>query len=330
MKENILSAIGNTPLVRLTRVIEDIHFELYAKIEALNPGGSAKDRPAVSILRHGLETGEIGPDTVVIESSSGNMGIGLAMACAYFGLRFICVVDPKTTAQNIKLLEAYGAEVDMVSEPDPGTGDFLKARLNRVQLLVETVKNGFWPNQYGNEYNPIAYYQTMREIVSELGRIDYLFCATSTCGTLRGCAEYIRLHNLNAKIFAVDAKGSAIFEDQKAKRLIPGHGAAVRPALFRPGLAYECLHMSDLDCVIGCRMLVRREAILAGGSSGAVLMAVDKVKHRIPRDSVCVAIFPDRGERYLDSIYSNLWLKEHFGDAIGIWTGDKVCATVTS
>jgi len=316
MEEGILSAVGKTPLVRLTRVIENIHFMLYAKIEALNPGGSAKDRPALNIIRRGMETGEIGPDTVVIESSSGNMGIGLAMACAYFGLRFICVVDPKTTAHNIKLLETYGAEVDMVPEPDPCTGDFLQARINRVKYLVETTKNGFWPDQYSNEYNPMAYHHTMKEIVSALSKIDYLFCATSTCGTLRGCSEYIRRNNLKVTIFAVDAKGSAIFEDRKTQRLIPGHGAAIRPALFQPGLADECLHMSDLDCVIGCRRLARREAILVGGSSGAALMAVDRVKHRIPGDSVCVVIFPDRGERYLDSIYSNEWVNKHFGNVV--------------
>jgi N-(2-amino-2-carboxyethyl)-L-glutamate synthase len=315
IKESILSAIGNTPLIKLARVFPNIHFNLYAKIESLNPGGSAKDRPAINIIKHGIETKAIKPDTVIIESSSGNMGIGLAMACSYFGLRFICVVDPKTTNQNIRLLEAYGAEVDMVTEPHPETGDFLQARIDRVQYLTETVKHGFWPNQYHNEYNPIAYYQTMREILSALGNVDYLFCATSTCGTLRGCAEYIRDHGLQVKIFAVDAEGSVIFGGQKAKRLIPGHGAAITPALFRHGLADECVHVNDLDCVIGCRRLALNEAILAGGSSGAVIMAIDKVNHRIPTDSVCVAILPDRGERYLDTIYSDEWVAEHFGDA---------------
>jgi N-(2-amino-2-carboxyethyl)-L-glutamate synthase len=329
MKESILSVIGNTPLVRLSRVFEDLPFELYAKIEALNPGGSTKDRPALNIIRHGLETGEIGPDTVVVESSSGNMGIGLAMACTYFGLRFICVVDPKTTPQNVRLLEAYGAEVDMVREPDPQTGEFLQARINRVKSLLDSVPHAFWPNQYANIYNPIAHHQTMREIVAALGRVDYLFCATSTCGTLRGCAEYVHDNHLPTKIFAVDAQGSVIFGGCKAKRLIPGHGAAVLPSLFQPNLADECVHLSDLDCIVGCRRLVRREAILAGGSSGAVLMAVDKVRERIPSGSVCVAIFPDRGERYLDTIYSDAWVMEHFAQQAGLWNEDKACVTAT-
>src|SRR5215471_264251 len=113
MYDGVVSAIGNTPLIRLSRAVRGCHFNLYAKLEALNPGGSMKDRAAFSIIKHAIEVGEIKPHTVVIESSSGNMGIGLAQACMYFGLRFICVVDPKTTQQNIRLLKAYGAEVDL-------------------------------------------------------------------------------------------------------------------------------------------------------------------------------------------------------------------------
>jgi len=116
--EGIISAVGNTPLIRLNRVFPNLNFRLYAKLEALNPGGSMKDRAALSIIRHGIETGQIGPNSVIIESSSGNMGIGLAQACAYFKLRFICVVDTKATSQNLRLLEAYGADVDLVTEPD--------------------------------------------------------------------------------------------------------------------------------------------------------------------------------------------------------------------
>jgi len=320
MQQGILSVIGNTPLIRLTRVLGDVPFQLYAKLESLNPGGSTKDRPAYSIIKHGLETGDIGPNTTIIESSSGNMGIGLAQACAYFQLRLICVVDPKTTTQNIHLLNSYGAEVDMVLEPDPETGEFLQARINRVQQLLHKTENSFWPNQYSNEYNPIAHHETMREIAAALDdQVDYLFCATSTCGTIRGCVEYLRKHGLSTRIIAVDAKGSVIFGGKKAKRLIPGHGAAVRPRLYEPDLADDHLLMTDLDCIVGCRRLVRSEAILIGGSSGAVLMAVERLKEIIPPDSNCVMIFADRGERYLDTIYSDEWVSEHFGDVSYLW-----------
>ena len=316
MNESILSTIGHTPLVRLSRVLPDCPFRLFAKLEGFNPGGSAKDRPALHILQEAMRTGAVKPGTVVIESSSGNLGIGLAQACRYLGLRFICVVDPKTTAQNIRILKAYGAEIDLVSEPDPVTGEFLQARIDRVQTLLQTIEHSYWTNQYANVTNAQAHYRsTMHEIVTELdGKIDYLFVATSTCGTLRGCAEYARDHNLHTKIFAVDAHGSVIFGGPSAKRLIPGHGASRRPELYRADLADECVRVTDLDCVVGCRRLAQTEAILAGGSSGGVLMALEQVKERIPRRATCVLIFHDRGERYLDTIYSEEWVAEHFGD----------------
>lgn len=329
MNDGILSAIGNTPLVRLTKVMPDAPFSLYAKLEALNPGGSMKDRPAISIIQHALETGAIGSDTVIIESSSGNMGIGLAQACCYLGLRFICVVDPKTTSQNLSILRAYGAEIDLVSEPDRITGEFLQARLDRVRQLLRSIDNSYWPNQYSNRYNFVAHRQTMEEIVTALGgEVDYLFCATSTCGTMRGCAEYVRDHNLKTKIVAVDAAGSVIFGGPRTKRLIPGHGAAIVPELYQPGLVDEYIHVSDLDCVVGCRRLARQEAIVAGGSSGAILMAVESMRRNIPANAVCVVILADRGERYLDTIYSDEWVSKHFGDVSHLWlesTKGKLC-----
>jgi cysteine synthase A len=318
--EGILAAVGNTPLIELKRVFEDKHFRLFAKLEGLNPGGSMKDRPAKSIIERGMELGLIDSNTIVIESSSGNMGIGLAQICAVYGLKFICVVDPKTTAQNLRLLEVYGAEIDLITEPDPQTGEFLQARITRVKSLLVSHSNSFWPNQYANLYNPRAHHQTMREIMDVLdGELDYLFCATSTCGTMRGCSEYLREHRPDAKVIAVDAIGSVIFNSPKAQRLIPGHGAAITPDLYLPNLAARCIHVSDIDCIIGCRRLVKHEAILAGGSSGAVLMAVEYAKLDIRPGSVCVIILPDRGERYLDTIYSDAWVTEHFGDISHYW-----------
>ena len=328
--EGILSAIGETPLIRLHHV-PDVSFRLYAKLEALNPGGSIKDRTAVSIIKHGWETGKIGPDTVVIESSSGNMGIGLAQACAYYGLRFICVVDPKTTAQNIDILRAYRAEIDLVSTPDPRTGEFLQARIDRVQFLNATVPNSFWPNQYSNPYNPHAHRQTAGEIIAALdGDVGFIFCATSTCGTMRGCAEYLRTHGLKTKLIAVDAVGSVIFGGEKSKRLIPGHGAAIVPPLFKDGLADDFVQVTDLDCVVGCRRLVMQEAILAGGSSGGVFSALEHYRPYIPKNATCVLIFPDRGERYLDTIFSDSWVMEHFGAVDHLWEKkEEICEMVT-
>jgi len=331
--DGIVSAIGETRLIRLNRVLKDLRFRLYAKLEGLNPGGSIKDRAALSILRRGFETGEIRPDTVVIESSSGNMGIGLAQLCASLGLRLICVVDAKTTPQNIAILKAYGAGIDLIREPDPASGEFLQARLDRVTALLAMNPNSFWPNQYANVYNAIAHQQTMREIATALeGRVDYLFSATSTCGTIRGCAEYVRSERMKTLLYAVDAVGSAIFGGKKARRLIPGHGASVVPELHQPDLVDRCIHVSDLDCIVGCRLLVREEGILAGGSSGGVLMALNRVRSEIPDGSNCVVIFPDRGERYLETVYSDSWVAEHFGDVSHLWENfekDK-CPVATS
>jgi N-(2-amino-2-carboxyethyl)-L-glutamate synthase len=323
--EGILSTVGNTPLISLNRVFKDNRIRLFAKMEGFNPGGSAKDRPALNILKKAIAAGEIDSKTVVIESSSGNLGVGLAQACGYLGLRFICVVDPKTTQQNISILKVYGAEIDMVTAADPQTGEYLEARINRVRSLLRSIENSFWPNQYANLNNADAHYNTtMREIDEALdGKIDYLFCATSTCGTIRGCADYVQDHRLRTRIIAVDAIGSVIFGGQSSKRLIPGHGAMKRPDLYRPNMADQCIQVSDLDCVVGCRRLLHREAILAGGSSGGVLMAVDRIKHRLPSGATCVAIFPDRGERYLDTIYSDDWVREKFGDVSSRWKEDE-------
>jgi 2,3-diaminopropionate biosynthesis protein SbnA len=321
--ESILSIVGNTPLIRLNRALDLLPFRLFAKLEAFNPGGSIKDRAAFTIINKAIEHGEITAGTTIIESSSGNMGIGLALACAHYGFRFICVVDLKTTGQNIDILRAYGAEVDMVTEPDPITGEFLPARIKRVETLLRTIENSYWPNQYSNPRNSAAHHQTMREIIAALdGRLDYLFCATSTCGTLRGCAEYVKETESEVAIVAVDAIGSVIFGGQPMKRLIPGHGAARRPELYGPELAYKSILVSDLECVIGCRRLVRRESILAGGSSGALLMAVEKMRGEIPDGSTCVMILPDRGERYLDSIFCDSWVYDHFGDVSHLWQGN--------
>jgi cysteine synthase A len=314
--ESILTAIGGTPLIRLNRLFGPLHFRLYAKLEFMNPGGSSKDRPALAIMKAGMESGAITPETVVVESSSGNMAISLAKICSYLGLRFICVIDPKTTEQNIRIMKAYGAEIDRVTEPDPDTGEYLPARIRRVRTLLESVGNAFWPNQYANVNNPLAHAQTtMREIASRLDHeLDYLFCGVSTGGTIRGCAEYVKEHGMNTKIVAVDAEGSVLFGGPRKKRLLPGLGAAVVPALFRHDLIDRFIHVSDLDCVIGCRTLVREEAILAGASSGGVIMAVRSFLEHIPADASCVVILPDRGERYLDTVYSDDWVREHFGD----------------
>jgi len=319
----ILSTIGSTPLVELERLSVELDLRVHAKVEKFNPGGSIKDRTAVSMLLDKLYTGELDPArSVVVESSSGNLAIGLAQICRYFGLRFVCVVDAKTTAHNLNILRAYGADVEVVTEPDPDTGELLPARLRRVRELVATLPHAFWPNQYANPRNPRAHEQTMREIVTALDdAVDHVFCPVGTTGTLQGCARYARRHGLRTRIVAVDAVGSALFDPAPphVARMIPGHGASVRPAILDPAAPHEIMHVTDLDCVVGCRTLMAREAILAGGSSGAAVTALRRLAPSLPRGSTCVLVLPDGGDRYLDTVYSDAWVTEKFGAVSHLW-----------
>ena len=266
------------------------------------------------MLREALSSGEISHDTTIIESSSGNMAIGLAQVCAYWSLKLICVVDIRTTKQILQILQAYGAEISLVSDPLPGTNSLLEARKLRVQELLASVPDSYSPDQYANPNNFAAHYlTTMPEIINALkSHVDYLFLATSTSGTLRGCAEYIHDNELATKVVAVDAIGSVIFGDKPQPRLLPGHGAAEKSKIHLDRLADDAVLISDWDCVTGCRNLVRREAVLAGASSGGVIAAINKYKSRIKHGAICVAILADRGERYLDTVYSDDWVLRHF------------------
>ena len=311
--EGIISAIGNTPLVHLSMLNPAYKVNLYGKMEGLNPGGSIKDRTANSIITEAINSGRLRKGSTVIESSSGNMAIGLAQLCLFYGFRLIVVVDSLINKQTLKILKAYGATVDLVN---PGINESnLEARLRRVTELMDIVDNGFWPNQYANISNPEAHISTISEIVEALdGKLEYLFAATSTCGTIMGCASHLRHMKIGTKIVAVDAKGSMIFNDEKANRLIPGHGAGRKSELLDLRLIDQVVHISDRECVIGCHQLLNREAILAGGSSGAIVMAVQKLLPEIPEGSNCALILCDSGERYLDTVYNPEWVGAHFGN----------------
>lgn len=315
--EGILSVIGNTPLVLLKKMFAHSPMKVYAKLEMLNPGGSSKDRPALAMIQEGIKRGDIHSKTTIIESSSGNLAISLAKICSYLGIRFICVIDPKTTPQNIKILKVLNAEIDYVSKPDPQTGEYLPARINRVKELLKKVPNSYWTNQYANKNNYLAHmYTTMPEIVGKLDKIDYIFSGVSTCGTIRGCSEYIKQHQLNTKVIAVDSSGSVIFGKAKNNRMLPGLGAGIVPNLFHEKMVDHHIHVTDQECILGCRRLVQEESILAGGSSGGVIMAVQKYQKYIPKGATCVVILPDRGERYLDTVYSDEWVIRNFGDIL--------------
>lgn len=308
----ILSTIGNTPLVKLNNLYPSISSEFYAKLEMFNPGGSTKDRTAILMLSKAMEQGKLDQDSTVIESSSGNMAIGLAQVCRYLNLNLIVVTDPKINRHTLDILQAYGAQIERVTEAD-SSGNYLENRLNRVRELQYTIPNSYWPNQYSNDLNTEAHYQTMKEIVeASVEPPDYILAATSTCGTIMGCARYVREQNLKTKVVAVDAVGSVIFGTSKGRRLIPGHGAGRKSDLLDESFIDHVFHMTDIDCVVGCRRLLQRESILAGGSAGAVVMAAEKMQSLIPENSSSVMIFSDSGERYLDTIFNDSWIESTF------------------
>jgi cysteine synthase A len=313
--DGILAAIGDTPLVALRRYLGTPEISVWAKLEAANPGGSAKDRPAARMLRDALDAGLVEPGGTVIESTSGNMGVGLAQACRYHGLRLVCVLDIRTHDTNVRTLRALGADVRIVSRPDPETGDLLAARLKLVAHLLETTPGAYWPNQYANASNPAAHAAgTMREIDEALGGdLDYVFVATSTTGTLRGCHDYLRAHGRETRLVAVDAIGSALFGGVRAARALPGFGAGIETELSRSACFDELVRVCDLDCVTGCRRLVDREAIFAGGSSGAVASALESLAPQMAAGSRCALILPDGGRGYLQTVYDDEWVRDTLG-----------------
>jgi cysteine synthase A len=311
----VLTAIGNTPLVRLSNFFGDVPANVHAKLELLNPMGSAKDRAAASMLLGAIREGQVIPGrTTVVESTSGNTGVALASVCKYFRLPLICVVDGRITPGHRNLLRAFGAVIDEVTVPDPATGELLPARLRRVQELLALHQPSFWPNQYANLDNARAHLVTCGEIFTQLGRApDYIFCATGTCGTLRGCSDYIRDHNVPTALVAVDAVGSRIFGQAPQRRLIPGLGSAIRPPLVEDVPLARIVHISENDAIAGSRRLLETEAILAGGSSGAVMAALSRCPDILGEPITVVVVLADSGERYLDTIYDDRWVEEHIG-----------------
>jgi cysteine synthase A len=230
-------------------------------------------------------------------------------------MHLVCVVDARAHDTNIRTMRALGADVRVVTRPDPETGDLLVARLRLVAELLATIPGSFWPNQYANPANPAAHAAgTMREIDEALGGdLDYLFVATSTTGTLRGCRDYLREHDRATRVVAVDAVGSALFGGTTGKRLLPGFGAGVETSLSL-GVELDLLvRVSDLDCVVGCRRLAAREAILAGASSGGVARALATLAGSMPVGSRCALILPDGGTGYLGTVYDDSWVERELG-----------------
>jgi N-(2-amino-2-carboxyethyl)-L-glutamate synthase len=306
--DSVLDAIGGTPLVRLRRLFPPPLPETLAKLELLNPGGSMKDRPARFMIEQGLASGVVDGDTHLVESSSGNLGVAVAMVAKAYGLEFTCVVDPKACPANVDLIRRLGANIVRVTEPDDH-GGYLKSRLERVGQLLDELPNAYWINQYGNDLNWQTHYRwTAQEILDDLDApVDHLVLAVSTTGTVMGVGRRLREAFPRLGVVAVDACGSAIFGDEPASRELPGLGSSIVPDLLDPDVVDDVVHVPDDEATQGCLDLVETEGIFAGGSSGAVVAALEKLLPDLSPESRVVTIFADRGERYLDTVYDPEW-----------------------
>ncbi|MEV5541041.1 2,3-diaminopropionate biosynthesis protein SbnA [Saccharopolyspora shandongensis] len=306
--ESLFECVGNTPVVALNRLFPEPDVEVIAKLELMNPGGSMKDRSARHIVECGLREGSIRPGSHLVESSSGNFGIALAIASRIHGLRFTCVLDPKAAPANVAILRHLGAEVDRVSEPDE-MGGYLHTRIRRVQEIVAGLPGAIWINQYANDRNWQAHYHgTGAELTQQLVRPPaYLFGAVSTTGSLLGCSRRLRESFPGLRVVAVDAVGSVIFGAPPGRRDVPGIGASRVPELLAPAEFDDVVHVNDFETAQGCRDLLAAEGIFAGGSTGAVVAAIRRMLPRLPRPCRVVAVFPDRGDRYLDLVYDDDW-----------------------
>lgn len=313
MPENIhsslMTCVGNTPLLRLDRCFPDPSREVLAKLEMLNPAGSMKDRPARFIIEQGLSSGLLRPGMRLVESTSGNLGIALATMAKLNGLKFTAVVDPKTTPTNFQLLTTVGADIELVTELD-ANGGYLDSRVRRAQELAASDPDTVWVNQYANELNWRAYHETAgQEILDAIEEpVDYLVAAVSTTGSILGLARRLRSKFPDMQVVAVDALGSVIFGAPPASREIPGYGASRVPELFSPSEIDDVIHVDDASAAQGCRHLVATEGVLGGGSSGAVVAALQELLPRTPVGSRIVTVLPDRGERYLDMVYDDDWV----------------------
>jgi 2,3-diaminopropionate biosynthesis protein SbnA len=307
-----VAQIGNTPIQRVRLLIGGKSRNVYLKLEGSNPGGSIKDRTALNLLRSLENTGQLSRGGRLVESSSGNLAIGLAMLARHRGYQFTAVVDPKVTAENMGRLHELGAATTMVEIPDY-TGGYLLTRLARIREMLAEDPGLLWTNQYTNAANPEAHYTaTAPEILRQMEhRVDAVFVAVSTGGTLAGIGRYFREASRDTRIIAVDAKGSVALGGTHGVRKLTGMGCSRRSEFAHAGLYDELVYVEDCEAFAFCRAVDGATGIKVGGSSGACLAACARYlqSHRKAERAVCICA--DRGEHYASSIFSNSWLAQN-------------------
>ncbi len=311
-EENILHTIGKTPLVRLHQLSEGIEATVLAKVEYFNPGGSVKDRIALYILEKARREGKLKPGATIVEATSGNTGVALALYGAVMGYRVIITVIDKVSKEKLDHLRAFGAEVVLVN----GT---LKDRDNKAKEIAESIPDAFYVDQHENMDNVMAhYYTTGPEIWEDTGgRITHFVAGMGTGGTLIGVCKYLKEMKPSVKCIAVDPEGSVFYDYFKEGKIpqakdyeIEGLGDERILPIIDFSLIDEMIRVNDRESFHMTRELAQKEGIFGGGSSGANVLGALRIAKNLSRDDVVVTIIPDSGLKYLSKVYDDEWMKE--------------------
>jgi cystathionine beta-synthase len=310
--ENVIEALGNTPLVRLNSVTKGSRTPVYAKLEMLNPGGSVKDRIGIRMIQEAEERGWLRPGGTIVEPTSGNTGVGLAMAAAVRGYKCIFVMPDKVSNEKVQLLRAYGAEV--VTTPTSVERDDPKSYYSVADRLTREIPNSFSPNQYFNQMNPQAHYDaTGPEIWNQTdGRITHFVAGVGTGGTVTGIGRYLKEQSPGVSVVGADPEGSIYTTDKIHQYLVEGVGEDFWPGTFDRTVVDEWVQVDDTQAFEMARRVTREEGILVGGSGGMAVHAAVEVARRIDDpEAMLVVLLPDSGRGYLSKIYNDDWMREH-------------------
>ena len=291
---------------------------LFLKCEAFNFAGSVKIKAANAMVEGAEKEGILKTGSALVESSSGNLGLALSVISANKGYDFVCVTDARCNRAIMRHMQALGAQVHVITHAPPGSeGGLLGARINYVRALCASDKRYVWLNQYANPRNWNAHFRTTAPAITrDFPQLDVLFVGAGTTGTLMGCARFLREWSRKVRVVAVDSVGSVTFGGPAGRRMIPGLGAAVPPPQFDRSFVDDVVLVEEADTIRTCRRM-GKHGFLFGGSTGTVVFgAVSWLKQHGANDLTAVAIAPDLGERYVDTIYNNEWVQDHFGNGI--------------